>query len=263
MICSGLPEKPKYGSGNGPGGDVASIFLLCGLLLVSSPARVISRGEEVRLQSHLEAGKYTLVDFYADWCGPCRQLEPTLNQLVEQQGHQLALVKVDIVDWNTPVVRQHGIRFVPHLQLFSPAGEFLVGGNAYEVLARLNRELGVDVVELAGGGGSFFPFASLLWLGLVLVVALLLMTALAHYRSKTERLQELRHAETRLARYAADPRLKSEWSLMERPDEGPFSVEDLRSLLLSRRLDKETLVVRSSKSSSGKPMRLVDLLESL
>lgn len=238
-------------------------LLICCLVLAYAPARLISRGEEVRLESHLVAGKFTLVDFYADWCGPCKQLEPALEQLLKEQGHQVALLKVDIVDWNTPVVRQHGIRFVPHLRLFSPSGEFIEGGNAYQVLARLNSELGVEAVTLAGGSGGHFPVSMLLWPGLFLIAALLLWLVLAHLRSKAEREQELRHAETRLQRYAADPRLKSEWSLVEQPGEGPFSVEDLRSLFLSSRLSKETLVFRSGKSASAKPMRLVDLLESL
>ncbi|MGB0590456.1 MAG: thioredoxin domain-containing protein [Myxococcota bacterium] len=67
---------------------------------------IISRGEEVTLSEHLAAGKVTVVDFYADWCGPCRRVAIVMNAIMSDRA-DVALRKVDIVDWDTPVAQQH------------------------------------------------------------------------------------------------------------------------------------------------------------
>jgi thioredoxin-like negative regulator of GroEL len=64
-------------------------------------------------------GKVTVVDFYADWCGPCRQISPYLERMAAQDP-DIVLVKVDIVDWQTPVTRQFGIRSIPNILVFDP-----------------------------------------------------------------------------------------------------------------------------------------------
>ncbi|WP_254544059.1 thioredoxin [Halomarina pelagica] len=57
-----------------------------------------------------------LVDFYADWCGPCKMLEPTVETLAADSP--ATVVKVDI-DANQALAQAHGIRGVPTLQLYA------------------------------------------------------------------------------------------------------------------------------------------------
>lgn len=58
-----------------------------------------------------------LVDFYADWCGPCKMLGPILKQLKEQAGDRLRIVKID-VDRNSAVAGRYQVRGVPTIILF-------------------------------------------------------------------------------------------------------------------------------------------------
>ena len=58
-----------------------------------------------------------LVDFYADWCAPCKMLAPVLKQLKEQVGDRLKIIKID-VDRNNSIAGRFQVRGVPTLILF-------------------------------------------------------------------------------------------------------------------------------------------------
>jgi thioredoxin 1 len=77
-----------------------------------------------------------LVDFYADWCGPCQMLEPIVESLAAETG--AAVAKVD-VDANQALASQYGVRGVPMLLLFADgeAVEQMVGVQQKEQLVDL------------------------------------------------------------------------------------------------------------------------------
>ena len=89
------------------------------------PIEVISHGAQVDINQHLALGNVTVVDFYADWCGPCRQLAPGLEQMATTDP-DVALRKIDIVNWRTPVARQFNIHSIPQVDVYNRAG-ILVG----------------------------------------------------------------------------------------------------------------------------------------
>ncbi len=97
----------------------------------------ISDGEAVDLKAHLAPGKYTIFDFYADWCPPCRALAPELQKLAERDS-RVAIRTIDVVDWASPVVAQHGIEGLPHMILYDPSGSRLAeGSDVYLAVSRL------------------------------------------------------------------------------------------------------------------------------
>jgi thiol-disulfide isomerase/thioredoxin len=89
------------------------------------PSEVISHGAQVDINQHLALGNVTVFEFYADWCGPCRRLSPSLEQMA-QTDPEVALRKIDIVRWGTPVAQQFNIHSVPQVNVYNRAGN-LVG----------------------------------------------------------------------------------------------------------------------------------------
>ena len=82
---------------------------------------VISHGAKVDIDQHLALGNVTVVEFYADWCGPCRMLTPSLEQMVKSDP-EVALRKIDIVRWGTPVAQQFNIRSIPQVNVYNRGG---------------------------------------------------------------------------------------------------------------------------------------------
>ncbi len=86
---------------------------------------LIARGQQVDIKQHLALGNVTIVDFYAEWCGPCKKISPVLERLA-QTDPEIALRKIDIVNWQSPVAKQYKIDGVPHVEVYNRQGE-LVG----------------------------------------------------------------------------------------------------------------------------------------
>ncbi|MBL3657655.1 thioredoxin [Fulvivirga sediminis] len=58
-----------------------------------------------------------LVDFYADWCGPCQMQAPILKEVAEEVQSKARIIKID-VDKNQPIAQQYQVRGVPTLIIF-------------------------------------------------------------------------------------------------------------------------------------------------
>jgi thiol-disulfide isomerase/thioredoxin len=98
--------------------------------------QVVARGDEVVLADHLVAGKFTVIDFYADWCPNCRRLNPILEEIAGRTP-ALAIRKINVLSWDSPVARQHQVTALPRLLLYGPQGDLIAEGEA--VLPALRR----------------------------------------------------------------------------------------------------------------------------
>ena len=86
----------------------------------------------------LQSEKPVLVDFWAEWCGPCRMLAPTIEAVAEQYSASASVVKLNVDD-NPVAAANHGIKGIPTMILFNRGKEVerVVGVTSKESIGRL------------------------------------------------------------------------------------------------------------------------------
>ena len=65
----------------------------------------------------IKSDKPIVVDFWAEWCGPCKAIGPSLEELSEEMANKLKIVKIN-VDENPSTSQAYGIRSIPALMIF-------------------------------------------------------------------------------------------------------------------------------------------------
>ncbi|MEM9289511.1 MAG: thioredoxin TrxA [Pseudomonadota bacterium] len=65
----------------------------------------------------IQSDKPVLVDFWAEWCGPCRQIAPALEEIAGEMGEQVTIAKINI-DHNPDAPTRYGVRGIPTMILF-------------------------------------------------------------------------------------------------------------------------------------------------
>jgi len=81
---------------------------------MSSPTVIPSDKFATEVENHKGV---TLVDFYADWCGPCKMITPLLEVIADEFEDELKVVKVD-ADQSSELLAKYGVRGLPTLMLF-------------------------------------------------------------------------------------------------------------------------------------------------
>ncbi|MCR9278309.1 MAG: thioredoxin TrxA [Pseudomonadaceae bacterium] len=80
-------------------------------------ANIVHTSDEAFGSDVLSADKPVLVDYWAEWCGPCKMIAPILEEIADEYGERLKVVKMDI-DANQATPPKYGIRGIPTLILF-------------------------------------------------------------------------------------------------------------------------------------------------
>lgn len=83
----------------------------------------------------LKSQTLVVVDFYAQWCGPCRKLAPVLEQLQNEFGSQVNFVKID-TDKNINCAKEYGVSSLPSLLFFK-------NGEVQEMMAGLTTKTAI------------------------------------------------------------------------------------------------------------------------
>lgn len=83
----------------------------------------------------LKSNTPVLVDFWAEWCGPCRALSPKLEEIATEMSTKVKIVKVN-VDENEETPRKYGVRGIPAMLLFKSGQEIgqLVGNHPKDAI---------------------------------------------------------------------------------------------------------------------------------
>src|SRR5712672_905772 len=97
--------------------------------MMSSPATVTTEGaagngamtktsDQSFDKDVLKSGQPVLVDFWAEWCGPCKMIAPMLDEIARERAGRVKIVKVNI-DWTPAIADRFGIHAVPTLFFFA------------------------------------------------------------------------------------------------------------------------------------------------
>jgi thioredoxin 1 len=95
-------------------------------------------------QEVLQSDKTVLVDFWAEWCGPCHAVTPILERIADERQDELKLVKVNI-DEEQGLATRYGVQSIPMMILFKN-GEPTAAAVGAQPKARLEQALGLDPV---------------------------------------------------------------------------------------------------------------------
>lgn len=99
--------------------------------------------DEAALDSLLTSQSLVVMDCTASWCGPCKLVAPLMDQLADEYGDRVTVVKLD-VDSNKPVAKRFGIKSIPAVLFFKQGEQVdtVIGAKPYsEFTAALQKHL--------------------------------------------------------------------------------------------------------------------------
>lgn len=132
---------PQCGANNRITIPTTDQFPVCGKCKSSLPW--IINGTDISFRKELETSTPVLVDFWAEWCAPCRMTAPVLEDLARDKAGQIKVVKIN-VDQNPTTAGRFNIQSIPTLILFKngQAVETMVGAmSKHALLERLGPHL--------------------------------------------------------------------------------------------------------------------------
>jgi len=103
-------------------------------------------------QEVLSSDKPVIVDFWAEWCGPCHAVSPILDKIAEERSDELKLVKVNI-DEEQALAERYGIASIPTMVLFKN-GEPAAAAIGAQPKGAIEKQLGLGEAETPSSNGT-------------------------------------------------------------------------------------------------------------
>jgi thioredoxin 1 len=94
-------------------------------------------------EAHIQGSKPVVVDFFAEWCGPCKLMAPVLHEVKEKAGERATVLKMD-VDKNPAYARLYNVQSIPTLVIFKNGNIIWRKSGvtaAHEILQQLNLHI--------------------------------------------------------------------------------------------------------------------------
>ncbi len=101
-------------------------------------------------QEVLSSDKPVIVDFWAEWCGPCHAVSPVLDKIAEERAGELKLVKVNI-DEEQALAERYGIASIPTIVLFKD-GEPAAAAIGAQPKGAIEKQLGLGEADPSSNG---------------------------------------------------------------------------------------------------------------
>ena len=107
---------------------------------VEESENIVHVKNDAELQSLIDEN-VALVDFYADWCGPCRALAPTLNKLSDDFAGKVKIIKINM-DSHQDIAQKYSVTAIPTVFIFANKQkvETIVGPRSYETYAEVLKK---------------------------------------------------------------------------------------------------------------------------
>lgn len=103
-------------------------------------AENIANATDADFDQAVKSGELVLVDFWAEWCGPCRALSPKLEEIAKDMGEKIKVVKINI-DENPNAPQKFGVRSIPMMILFKK------GQHVDQLLGNLPKNQIVEMIN--------------------------------------------------------------------------------------------------------------------
>ena len=101
--------------------------------------------EDTFTQEVLQSEQPVIVDFWAEWCGPCHAIAPVLEKIADERKDELRIVKLNI-DEEQDIAQRYGIQSIPTIVMFKD-GEPAAAAIGAQPKGALERSLGLVAVE--------------------------------------------------------------------------------------------------------------------
>jgi thioredoxin 1 len=108
--------------------------------------------EDTFTQEVLQSDKPVIVDFWAEWCGPCHAVAPVLDKIVEEHDGEVKLVKVNI-DEEQGLAERYGIASIPTMVLFK-GGEPAAAAIGAQPKSAIETQLGLGPASTNGSAAA-------------------------------------------------------------------------------------------------------------